>query len=78
MTILFSSQTPVKPSRPFGKGLLASRPHHFADHTASDDAWLAADNARRARAEAYASASRIDREAAYAEATDRLSRGVCF
>jgi hypothetical protein len=83
MTILFSSQTPVKPSRPFGKGLLAFSPHfHVSSHTASDDAWLAADNARRARAEAYAeafaAASRIDREAAYAEATDRLSRGVCF
>jgi alpha-beta hydrolase superfamily lysophospholipase len=51
ISILFSSQTPVKPSRPFGKGLLAFSPHfHVSSHTASDAAWLAADNARRARA----------------------------
>jgi hypothetical protein len=66
MTILFSSLTPVKTSRRFGAGLLASLPTYRADHTTSDAAWLVEDNARR-----------YDRLAEESAALDRLERGLC-
>ena len=46
MTILYSSLSPVKTSRTFGRGFLRSLPSYRADHTSLDVAWLAADNAR--------------------------------
>lgn len=49
MTILFDAAAPVKSTHnTFGRGLLRSLPHAVdASHTASDEAWLVADRARR-------------------------------
>lgn len=47
MTILYPAPVAVKPARPFGKGILASRPTYRAPFTSADLAWLAADDGRR-------------------------------
>jgi hypothetical protein len=70
MTTLYHSAAPVKSARPFGRGLLAGRPAHRADHTAADAAWLSADNARREDA-------RFDRSAGESAFMDRYEAGLC-
>ena len=45
MTILYPA--PIKSTRRFGAGILATVPTYSADHTAADEAWLVEDNARR-------------------------------
>ena len=73
MTILFSSLAPVNTTpRRFGAGLFRSVPTYRADHTAADDAWLAADNARRAAEDRH-----YDAMAAELAAHDRYERGLC-
>lgn len=73
MTIFDSAAVSVKPAKPFGKGLLRSLPSYRRDHTASDDAWLTQDNARRAAENAHYDAM----SNASADLT-RYERGVVY
>jgi len=70
MTTLYHSAAPVKPARRFGAGLLASRPAYRAPYTASDLAWLAADDARRED-------EHFDRMAEESAALGRMESGLC-
>lgn len=73
MTILFDASAPVKSIRPFGRGLLASLPTYLASHTAADEAWLVADNARR---EAEDEDRAVDRRYSEVYAVDALTLGL--
>jgi hypothetical protein len=73
MTILFDATRPVKSTRRFGAGILASAPHyHVSDHSVSDEAWLAEDNTRR-EYEAW-----LDRLEAESDAIRRHELGLCL
>jgi hypothetical protein len=64
---------PARPARPrgrFGAGLLGFAPPARVAFTAADDAWHAADAARREEAD-------IERAAAESAAVGRLERGLC-
>jgi hypothetical protein len=73
MTTLFDATRPVKTTRRFAAGLVATRPTYRADHTAADEAWLAEDNARR---EAAARDRHYDAAADEARALDALCLGL--
>jgi hypothetical protein len=70
MTTLYHFASPVK-TRPLGRGILRSVPAVTADHTASDEAWLVTDNARREDAH-------FDRMAAESAALDAQTNGYVF
>lgn len=75
MTILFSSLAPVKVNRPFGSGVLPSRPHYRAPYTVADLAWL---NEADARSRADRDYDRlVDELYAEAEATRLAEAGLC-
>jgi hypothetical protein len=71
MTILYDATRPVKTTRRFGAGILATYPTYRVDYSAADAAWLAADNARR-----EAENRMFDRMAREAAALDALTRGL--
>jgi hypothetical protein len=73
MSILFDRTRPVKGPADFGRGVFARR----AGHTASDEAWLVADNARR-EADARALDRLVDELAGEADAVRRLETGLCL
>ena len=62
---------PVKSTRRFGAGLLATYPTYRVNHTAADEAWLIEDNAQR-----DAESRMIDRRYFESAAVDALSRGL--
>jgi hypothetical protein len=68
MTILYPPLAKIKPSRPFGRGILRSAPVHRVDHTAADRAWWAAESARMEE-------QRLELMAAESAARGRLDRG---
>ena len=71
--IIFDSTTAiVKPAaRPFGLGILRSRPTYRAPFSASDASWWAAESARLENA-------RLDAMAEESAALDRHERGIIF
>ena len=71
MTTLFNSAAPVKSARRFGAGILSARPSYRADHTASDEAWWAAESVRAENA-------RFDRLAEESAALSRHEAGLCL
>ena len=71
MTMIFDATCPVKSTRRFGAGLLATLPTYRVDYTAADEAWLIEDNARR---EAFDRLT--DRRYTESAAVDALSRGL--
>jgi hypothetical protein len=74
MTTLFDATLPVKPSRSFGRGILASRPNFRPPVTFDDQTWWAEESARlehRARQNAT-----LERRAGASSAVDRMSRGI--
>jgi len=73
MTILYPAPAAVKSTRRFADGILPPRPVYAADHTAADEVWLIADNARR---EAEARNRLIDCRYTEAYATDCVSLGL--
>ena len=75
MTILYPTPAAVKPrsSRRFGQGILASLATYRADHTAADERWLAADNARREEEDRH-----IEQQYQESATLDRLERGLCL
>lgn len=70
MTILFDATRPVKSNRRFGRGILASLPVYHADHTAADEAWFSAEQARAENAH-------YDDLAADSAAISRHEAGFC-
>ena len=72
MQILYPVSAPVK-SRPFGRGILKSRPSALMPYTAADADWLVA---QTAEADAYS--RHLDKQAADSARTDRLCRGPVF
>lgn len=70
MTILYPAIAPVKTARRFGAGVLRSLPSARVPFTASDLAWLAADNARRED-------EHFDRMAEESAALGRMESGLC-
>lgn len=72
MIIFDSTAAIVKPAdRPFGHGIIRSRPTYHAPYTASDAAWWASESARLEN-------ERLDAMAEESAAMDRLERGLIF
>ena len=71
MTILYPAPASVKSTRRFGAGILATRPTYRADHTASDEAWWAAESVRTENA-------RFDRQAEESAALSWHEAGLCL